>query len=40
VDFLTKRKKVNEGEISQYYVENAHEAIIEPAVFDMVQHRK
>ncbi|HQK35096.1 MAG TPA: recombinase family protein, partial [Spirochaetales bacterium] len=37
VDFLSKEKKDNEGEIPQYYVENNHEAIIEPAVFDMVQ---
>lgn len=37
VDFLSKKKKDNEGEIPQYYVENNHEAIIEPAVFDMVQ---
>ncbi len=37
VDFLTKRKKVNEGEVPQYYVENAHPAIIEPAVFELVQ---
>jgi site-specific DNA recombinase len=37
VDFLTKKKKTNEGEIPQYYVENNHEAIIEPAVFDIVQ---
>ena len=37
VDFLTKKKKVNEGEIPQYYVTGNHEAIIEPAVFDMVQ---
>lgn len=37
VDFLTKKKKRNEGEIPQYYVENNHEAIIEPEVFDMVQ---
>ncbi len=39
VDFLTKKKKVNEGEIPQYYVENNHEAIIEPGVFDMVQRQ-
>ncbi|GAB6172973.1 recombinase family protein [Paradesulfitobacterium aromaticivorans] len=38
VDFLTKKKKVNEGEVPQYYVENSHPAIIEPDVFDMVQH--
>ena len=37
VDFLTKRKKVNEGEIPAYYVEGSHPAIIEAAVFDMVQ---
>jgi DNA invertase Pin-like site-specific DNA recombinase/FtsZ-binding cell division protein ZapB len=37
VDFLTKKKKRNEGEIPQYYVENSHEAIIEPVVFEMVQ---
>ncbi|MDE7362134.1 MAG: recombinase family protein, partial [Oscillospiraceae bacterium] len=27
-DYLTKRKKVNEGEVPQYYVEGSHEAII------------
>lgn len=37
VDFLTKKKKVNKGEIPQYYVENSHPAIIDPDVFDMVQ---
>ena len=37
VDFLTKKKKVNEGEVPQYYVEHNHDAIIEPAVFDTVQ---
>lgn len=37
VDFLTKKMKVNEGEVPQYYVENSHPAIIEPDVFDMVQ---
>ena len=36
-DFLTKKKKINRGEVPQYYVKNNHEAIIEPAVFDMVQ---
>ena len=44
VDFLTKKKKVNEGEIPQYYVEGNHEAIIRPDVFEQVQreleHRK
>ena len=37
VDFLTKKQKVNRGEVPQYYVENSHPHIIEPAVFDMVQ---
>lgn len=38
VDFLTKKTKVNEGEVPQYYVENSHPAIITPEVFDLVQH--
>lgn len=37
VDFLSKKKKVNEGEVPQYYVEGNHPAIIDPAVFDNVQ---
>lgn len=37
MDFLTKKKKVNEGEIPQYYVEGNHEAIIQPEVFELVQ---
>lgn len=37
VDFLTKKKKVNGGEIPQYYVEGNHEAIIQPEVFELVQ---
>ena len=36
-DFLTKKKKINEGEIPQYYVTGNHEAIIQPDVYDMVQ---
>ena len=36
-DFLTKKQKVNEGEVPQYYVENSHPAIIDPLEFDMVQ---
>lgn len=28
VDFLTKKTKVNEGELPQYYVEGSHPAII------------
>ncbi len=37
VDYLTKKTKVNEGEIPQYYVEGDHEAIITLETFDMVQ---
>jgi len=37
VDFLSKKKKINEGEVPQYYVEGNHPAIIDPAVFDNVQ---
>lgn len=37
VDFLSKKKKVNEGEVPQYYVEHNHDAIIEPSVFEAVQ---
>ena len=36
-DFLTKKKKKNEGEVPQYYVTDNHEAIIRPDVFDSVQ---
>src|SRR5690554_3720015 len=32
VDFLDKKIKKNEGEVSQYYVENSHPAIIDPIV--------
>src|SRR5665648_1207051 len=38
VDFLTKKKKINEGEIPQYYIENSHPAIITPETFDLVQY--
>ncbi|WP_366923895.1 recombinase family protein [Metallumcola ferriviriculae] len=37
VDFLTKKKKINEGEIPQYYVENSHPAIISPETYELVQ---
>lgn len=36
-DFLTKKMKVNEGEVPQYYVRNSHPAIIEPGAWDQVQ---
>ena len=37
VDFLTKKMKPNEGEVPQYYIEESHEAIIDPAEWDAVQ---
>lgn len=37
VDFLTKRRIKNDGEVPQYYVENDHPAIIPKAVFYKVQ---
>ena len=36
-DFLTKRQKLNRGEVQQYYVKNNHEPIIDPDTFDMAQ---
>ena len=36
-DFLTKKTKVNEGEVPQYYVENSHPAIVSREIFDHVQ---
>lgn len=37
VDFLSKKKKINEGEHPQYYVEHSHEAIIDPREWKLVQ---
>ena len=37
VDFLTKKTKVNEGEVPQYYVENSHPAIIDPGEWELAQ---
>lgn len=37
VDFLTKKQKINEGEVPQYYIEESHEAIIDPVEWDAVQ---
>ena len=36
-DFLTKTKKINKGEVPQYYVTGNHPAIIEPATWQIVQ---
>lgn len=37
IDFLTKKKNINKGELPQYYVENNHEAIVDKETFDAVQ---
>ena len=37
VDFLTKKMKVNEGEVPQYYIEDSHEAIIDQGAKDSEQ---
>ncbi|MDE6789463.1 MAG: recombinase family protein, partial [Ruminococcus sp.] len=37
VDFLTKKQKVNEGEVPQYFVEDSHPPIIDPEEFTLVQ---
>lgn len=37
IDFLTKKKNINRGELPQYYVENNHEAIVNRETFDAVQ---
>lgn len=36
-DFLTKKMKVNEGEVERYYIEHSHEPIINPIEFEWVQ---
>ena len=37
-DFLSKKQKVNEGEVPKYIVRNSHPAIIDPALFDLAQY--
>jgi len=37
IDFLSKRMKVNEGEVPRYYVHESHEPIIDPLEFELVQ---
>lgn len=35
-DPITKHRKKNQGELTKYYVENTHEAIIDKETFDYV----
>lgn len=37
VDFLTKRVKINEGEVPQYFVKHSHPPIVDPEEFKLVQ---
>lgn len=39
VDYLTKEKRKNDGDVKQYFVENSHDPIIDPDVFDIVQEK-
>jgi DNA invertase Pin-like site-specific DNA recombinase len=36
-DFLTKKRVLNSGEIQKFYIEDDHEAIIEPWIWECVQ---
>nr|WP_076388629.1 recombinase family protein [Vaginimicrobium propionicum] len=38
VDFLTKQRKTNEGEVPQYYVTGSHPAIIDPETWELVRY--
>ena len=38
-DYLTKKRVKNDGAVPQYFVEDSHPAIIEPATFDRVQDK-
>lgn len=37
-DFLSKAIKKNNGELTQYYIQNSHPAIIDPDTFELVQN--
>lgn len=39
-DFLTKKTKVNEGELPQYYVKNSHPAIVSEETFELAQSER
>ncbi|MDU5005218.1 MAG: recombinase family protein [Actinomyces sp.] len=38
VDFLTKQRKTNEGEVPQYYVTGSRPAIIDPETWELVRY--
>ena len=37
VDYLTKEKRVNQGERKQWYIRDSHDAIVSPETFELVQ---
>ena len=39
-DFLTGKRRKNEGELAKYFIEKDHKAIIEREIFEAVQERK
>ena len=39
-DFKSKKRKKNDGEVEQYYIENSHEAIITNELFENVNFKK
>ena len=39
-DFLTGKRKKNEGELAIYFIKNDHEAIVSREVFGRVQKKK
>lgn len=39
-DFLTGKRKKNDGELAMYFIKNGHEAIVNRETFEAVQRRK
>ena len=39
-DFFTGKQEKNDGTFSMFFVENAHEAIVDKEIFEKVQERK
>ena len=37
VDYLTKEKRVNQGERKQWYIRDSHDAVVSPETFELVQ---
>ncbi|WP_456064398.1 recombinase family protein [Clostridium prolinivorans] len=37
VDFLTKKRAVNNGEVPMYYIEESHPAVIDKEIWEAVQ---